>query len=254
MIPGKAAFLGNMYAFGAMLSFTIAHLAVIRLRAQQPDARPAVPRARATCEGRGRDVPLFAVVGGIGTGLAFVVVTLLHLDVAMAGVGWLVARDASSTRLPPPPGPRPDHDHEGRDPQAGHRARGGVRVGARRARAARTTPRGAMATATKVAARRRRGIHVLVHDHRARHRRRSTPSCPSRSSPPRPSSSRPSSRAAGASPGTGEGAPGPGRAPDRQGGQGDAARRRSSCRCRRAGRPRCSARRWRPCWPSGPAA
>ena len=32
MIPGKADFLGNMYAFGAMLSFTIAHLAVIRLR------------------------------------------------------------------------------------------------------------------------------------------------------------------------------------------------------------------------------
>ena len=26
MIPGQAAFLGNMYAFGAMLSFTIAHL------------------------------------------------------------------------------------------------------------------------------------------------------------------------------------------------------------------------------------
>src|SRR3989440_2007891 len=31
-VPGQAVFLGNMYAFGAMLSFTIAHLAVIRLR------------------------------------------------------------------------------------------------------------------------------------------------------------------------------------------------------------------------------
>src|SRR4051794_29998625 len=29
LIPGQATFLGNMYAFGAMLSFTIAHLAVI---------------------------------------------------------------------------------------------------------------------------------------------------------------------------------------------------------------------------------
>src|SRR4051794_37123814 len=32
LIPGKATFLGNMYAFGAMLSFTIAHLAVIKMR------------------------------------------------------------------------------------------------------------------------------------------------------------------------------------------------------------------------------
>src|SRR3954466_9907712 len=37
LIPGKATFLGNMYAFGAMLSFTIAHLAVIRLRTTAPD-------------------------------------------------------------------------------------------------------------------------------------------------------------------------------------------------------------------------
>ncbi len=39
MIPGQAGFLGNLYAFGAMLSFTIAHAAVVRLRLKQPDAR-----------------------------------------------------------------------------------------------------------------------------------------------------------------------------------------------------------------------
>src|SRR5947209_9922031 len=37
MLPGQAAFLGNIYAFGAMLSFTIAHISVIRLRVTQPD-------------------------------------------------------------------------------------------------------------------------------------------------------------------------------------------------------------------------
>ena len=37
IIPGKADFLGNIYAFGAMLSFTIAHLSVIKLRVSQPD-------------------------------------------------------------------------------------------------------------------------------------------------------------------------------------------------------------------------
>jgi APA family basic amino acid/polyamine antiporter len=38
---------------------------------------------------RGVDVPLFAVLGGLGTGIAFVVVTALNLDVALAGVVWL---------------------------------------------------------------------------------------------------------------------------------------------------------------------
>src|SRR5207249_9796369 len=37
IIPGKAEFLGNVYAFGAMLSFTMAHLSVIRLRMREPD-------------------------------------------------------------------------------------------------------------------------------------------------------------------------------------------------------------------------
>src|SRR5919106_5046121 len=37
LIPGQAEFLGNMYAFGAMLSFSIAHISVIRLRNRFPD-------------------------------------------------------------------------------------------------------------------------------------------------------------------------------------------------------------------------
>ena len=45
MIPGQATFLGNIYAFGAMLSFTIAHLAVIKLRDLRPRPAAALPRA-----------------------------------------------------------------------------------------------------------------------------------------------------------------------------------------------------------------
>ena len=89
LIPGQATFLGNMYAFGAMLSFTIAHVSVIRLRLKQPDhERPY--RGPGTLRIAGRDLPLFAVFGGLGTFLAFVTVTVLHLDVAIAGIGWLL--------------------------------------------------------------------------------------------------------------------------------------------------------------------
>ena len=54
MIPGQADFLGNMYAFGAMLSFTIAHLAVIRLRLTQPDRHAALPWPGNAAGGRPR--------------------------------------------------------------------------------------------------------------------------------------------------------------------------------------------------------
>src|SRR6476619_245616 len=78
LIPGKAVFLGNMDAFGAMLSFTIAHVAVIRLRKTQPGHdRPYKGPWNVTV--RGREIPLFAVFGAIGTGLAFLVVTFLHI-------------------------------------------------------------------------------------------------------------------------------------------------------------------------------
>ena len=96
LIPGQADFLGNMYAFGAMLSFTIAHLAVIRLRVADPD-RKRPYRGPGTVRVRGHDLPLFAIVGGLGTFLAFVTVTLLHLAVAIAGVGWLCYRHRSCT-------------------------------------------------------------------------------------------------------------------------------------------------------------
>jgi APA family basic amino acid/polyamine antiporter len=88
IIPGKAEFLGNMYAFGAMLSFTIAHASVIRLRLKEPD-RPRPYRGPGTLRVAGRELPVFALLGIFGTGLAFLVVTVLHLAVAAAGVFWL---------------------------------------------------------------------------------------------------------------------------------------------------------------------
>jgi basic amino acid/polyamine antiporter, APA family len=88
IIPGQAEFLGNAYAFGAMLSFTIAHLSVIRLRVKEPD-RPRPYRGPGTVKFKGMQLPLFALLGIVGTGLAFVTVTVIHLEVAAFGVAWL---------------------------------------------------------------------------------------------------------------------------------------------------------------------
>ncbi len=160
LLPGQADFLGYMYAFGAMLSFTIAHLAVIRLRNTMPDAeRPY--RGPGNLRVRGYDLPLFAVFGGLGTSIAFVVTVVLHPEVAAAGFGWLIAGmliylafrrrhglDLTSTVKVAIPQPVVDHEAEYDSvlvPLVDGRYDGHV-----------------MATAVKLAARKRRGIHVLA--------------------------------------------------------------------------------------------
>jgi len=161
LAPGQAAFLGGLYSFGALMSFTVAHVSVARLRATQPDrARPY--RGPGNVRIGGYDAPVFALVGGTFTFIAFVVVTVLNPGVAAVGVGWLVlgvaiyvpfrrrlGLDLTSTHKVAIPQPVVDHEAEydsvlvaltSEESFDGH----------------------ILATATKLAARRRRGIHVLV--------------------------------------------------------------------------------------------
>ncbi len=89
LIPGKTDFLGNLYSFGAMLSFTTAHAAVIALRFKDPDRlRPY--RMPGNIPIRGRQLPVTAVLGGIGTLAAWISVMALHVDARYVGTGWMV--------------------------------------------------------------------------------------------------------------------------------------------------------------------
>jgi basic amino acid/polyamine antiporter, APA family len=88
LLPGKTAFLGNMYAFGAMLSFTIAHCSVIALRVRTRDD-PEAFKVRPNLRFRGVDWPLFAIFGALGTGTAWIVVVVQKPGPRWAGLGWL---------------------------------------------------------------------------------------------------------------------------------------------------------------------
>jgi basic amino acid/polyamine antiporter, APA family len=88
ILPGQTTFLGTMYSFGAMLSFTIAHAAIVALRVRQRDEE-IVYRSRPHLRLRGVDWPLFAVLGGLGTGLAWVVVLVQEAETRWVGLGWL---------------------------------------------------------------------------------------------------------------------------------------------------------------------
>src|SRR5438093_1058154 len=89
LLPGRTTFLGDMYAFGAMLSFTIAHASIIALRVKRRD-REMRFRARPHLRVGGVDWPLFAIFGGLGTAAAWLVVVVQKADARSVGFGWLV--------------------------------------------------------------------------------------------------------------------------------------------------------------------
>jgi APA family basic amino acid/polyamine antiporter len=89
LLPGKTDFLGNLYSFGAMLSFTIAHLSVVALRVNEPD-RPRPYRMPWNVGWRGTQIPLTAVLGALGTFAAWLSVLALHAEARTVGVAWMV--------------------------------------------------------------------------------------------------------------------------------------------------------------------
>jgi APA family basic amino acid/polyamine antiporter len=90
LLSGQVDFLGGMYAFGAMLSFTIAHVSVTALRIRRRDEElewRAWPNIRIG----GVSWPVFAIVGALGTGAAWLVVVIQRSSIRYAGLGWLLA-------------------------------------------------------------------------------------------------------------------------------------------------------------------
>jgi APA family basic amino acid/polyamine antiporter len=88
LIPGQAEFLATLYSFGAMLSFTIAHVSVIQLRRRHAgEERPWKPPFN--FRAFGFEVPLSAVLGGLGTFSAWIVVMALNPRTLAVGAGWM---------------------------------------------------------------------------------------------------------------------------------------------------------------------
>jgi APA family basic amino acid/polyamine antiporter len=89
LIPGQVGFLSTMYSFGAMLSFTVAHVSLIQLRRRHAQDEFAF-EAKPNLSLRGVNWPIFAFFGGTATALAWLVVVLQSPSTRYAGLGWLV--------------------------------------------------------------------------------------------------------------------------------------------------------------------
>jgi APA family basic amino acid/polyamine antiporter len=88
LLPGQADFLATLYSFGAMLSFTIAHVSVIQLRRRNSGVERAW-KPPLNFHAFGFEVPLTAVLGGLGTFAAWIVVMALNPRTLAVGLGWM---------------------------------------------------------------------------------------------------------------------------------------------------------------------
>ncbi len=88
LLPGQADLLATMYSFGAMLSFTIAHVAIVWMRRRHAGVERAwKPPGEVTVAGV--EIPMTAVLGGLGTFAAWIVVMVLNPVTMAIGLGWM---------------------------------------------------------------------------------------------------------------------------------------------------------------------
>ncbi len=81
--------LAGIFAFGAMLAFTIAHTAIVVLRFREPDRPRAFRVPLSIPVGRG-SIPLPSALGAVLGAAAWVSVVVLHEGARYVGGGWLL--------------------------------------------------------------------------------------------------------------------------------------------------------------------
>jgi APA family basic amino acid/polyamine antiporter len=90
VIPESLDFLVGIYAFGAMLAFTIAHLSVVKMRYSEPHSnRPY--RTPFSMRLRGGELPLLAVFGAVACSAGWIATMVVHEPARYVGLGWMIA-------------------------------------------------------------------------------------------------------------------------------------------------------------------
>jgi basic amino acid/polyamine antiporter, APA family len=89
-LPHDLDFLAGVFAFGALIAFSIAHLSVIMLRFREPD-RPSAFRVPLSIPVRGARVPLPAVFGALISVFVWISIVVYHEGARVIGAAWMVA-------------------------------------------------------------------------------------------------------------------------------------------------------------------
>ena len=89
VVPTDVKLLAGLYAFGAMLAITIAHLSILRLRVTKPEqSRPF--RVPWNVRWRGAQLPVPTIFAALLSGLAFLSVLAFHDRARWVGGGWML--------------------------------------------------------------------------------------------------------------------------------------------------------------------
>jgi len=88
IVPTNVKLLAGIYAFGATLAITIAHLSIIRLRITQPDKRRPFKIPMGFPWGHA-ELPIPAIIAALLSGLAFLSVLVYHSTARWVGLGWM---------------------------------------------------------------------------------------------------------------------------------------------------------------------
>jgi basic amino acid/polyamine antiporter, APA family len=89
VVPADVKLLAGIYAFGATLAITIAHVSVLRLRVTDPERRRPF-RVPLNVEWRGAMLPIPVLLAALLTGLAFLSVLAFHETARWVGGGWML--------------------------------------------------------------------------------------------------------------------------------------------------------------------
>jgi basic amino acid/polyamine antiporter, APA family len=89
VIPTDVKLLAGIYAFGATLAITIAHLSIIRLRVKDPDRRRPFRVPIGLTWGPAQ-LPLPSIVAAVLSALAFLSVLAYHSTARWVGLGWMI--------------------------------------------------------------------------------------------------------------------------------------------------------------------
>jgi APA family basic amino acid/polyamine antiporter len=88
-VPQDLELMVGIFAFGALIGLTIAHLSIVVLRSKEPAARRPYEMPGAV-RVRGHEVPLPAAAGAVLSAAAWVGLVITHGGARWVGAGWLV--------------------------------------------------------------------------------------------------------------------------------------------------------------------
>jgi basic amino acid/polyamine antiporter, APA family len=80
--------LGSVYVFGSLLTFAMAHAAILALRAKRPDMKRPF-RLLGSLNIKGAKLPITAILGLVGTAVIWVIVIIIQPYSRIAGFAWM---------------------------------------------------------------------------------------------------------------------------------------------------------------------